>query len=273
MFFAKNWSQARQAYEMVLKKAPDNALAWNRLGFSNHNLSNYEVALQNYRTSLSYHPSTPLQTVVQTRMACIYAIRQEKDQAFNWFNQAIAAGYSNFPELETERELANLREDSRFKTAYEQTKTNAFPCVKIPEARQFDFWIGEWNVQDTKSGYPVGQSSIQLVAGDCLILENWTALGVPNNGKSMNYYDPQTRKWEQVWVGSEGGGVQKYVNGEYKDGAMRFTYETTEPDGKKVTGHFIFYNQGKNQVRQYQDKSYDNGATSQVVYDFTYIRK
>jgi hypothetical protein len=76
---------------------------------------------------------------------------------------------------------------------------------------------------------------------------------------------------EQDWIGSAGGS-QLYLNGEYKNGAMHFTYESVS-GGQKVTGNFFFYNIDENTVRQYQDMSTDGGKTYTVAYDFTYIRK
>jgi hypothetical protein len=106
-----------------------------------------------------------------------------------------------------------------------------------------------------------------------MILENWTANGSPGNGKSMNFVDAKSGKWEQVWVGSSGGGANIFVNGEYRDSAMHFDFEQTDAKGNKLVGRFIFFNQGKNQVRQLNETSADGGKTWNTVYDFTYLRK
>lgn len=45
------------------------------------------------------------------------------------------------------------------------------PCTTRPEYRQFDFWIGEWDVQ--AGGNQAGTNSVQLILGDCVIFENW----------------------------------------------------------------------------------------------------
>ena len=151
---------------------------------------------------------------------------------------------------------------------------NAFaqqPCSAEPRTHDFDFWIGDWNVYPTGGKTLVGYSSVQSISGDCAILENWTS-SKGQTGKSINYYDPSTSKWEQDWVGS-GGGVQHYLNGEYKDGAMNFTYETVDAKGQKVTGNFRFYHIGKDTVRQYQDVNNADGKTVTVSYDLTYVRK
>ena len=144
------------------------------------------------------------------------------------------------------------------------------PCSTEPRTHDFDFWIGEWDVYQTGTHSLVGHSLVQSVSGGCSLLENWNAT-TANNGKSLNYYDVNAGAWEQDWIGSAGGS-QRYLNGEYKNGAMHFTYESVS-GGQKVTGNFFFYNIDKNTVRQYQDMSTDGGKTYTVAYDFTYIRK
>ncbi len=67
--------------------------------------------------------------------------------------------------------------------------------------------------------------------------------------------------------------MQEFVNGEYKDSAMRFDFTTIDAKGNKIIGRFIFYNRGSNQVRQFNETSNDDGKTWTISYDFTYIRK
>ena len=54
---------------------------------------------------------------------------------------------------------------------------------------------------------------------------------------------------------------------------MRFEFETKDAQGNKITGRFIFYNEGPNQVRQFNETSANGGKTWTTSYDFTYIRK
>lgn len=148
----------------------------------------------------------------------------------------------------------------------------AAPCMSIAQAREFDFWVGEWDAYVTNSEKLAGHSKIEMASGGCMILENWTSVGQPFSGKSMNFVDPTTGKWKQVWVGSSGLNVTEFLNGEYREGAMRFEYETVSPAGKKQFVKFHFYNISKNEVRQLHQTSED-GTTWVTTYDFTYKRK
>jgi hypothetical protein len=141
------------------------------------------------------------------------------------------------------------------------------PCDE-PQFREFDFWVGEWDV--TSGAKKIAESSIQKIIGSCVIFENYTD---PRgfSGKSFNFYDSTLKKWRQTWV-DIGGNVSEY-SGEYKDGAMRFEGEVHRRNGQRIPYKMIIYNLGADRVRQYSENSVDGGKTWKVSYDFLYLRK
>ena len=141
------------------------------------------------------------------------------------------------------------------------------PCLTAPEHRQFDFWVGDWQVF-TPQGQLAGTNRIERVTDGCIILENWMAAG-GGSGKSFNYYDRNDGKWHQLWIGSTGGVI--HFVGEFKDGAMRYT-TTTTTNGAKVLGRMTFFPQG-DKVRQLWEQSNDEGKTWTVAFDGTYVKK
>jgi len=147
-------------------------------------------------------------------------------------------------------------------------------CANTPEHRQFDFWIGEWEVRNSEgqagAGQAVGTSSIQRIIDSCVVYENYSE-GEDFTGKSFNFYDPTLRKWRQTWVDNTAR-VSEFV-GEYKDGAMRFEGESHLPNGAKVLRHMTLFNLGPDRVRQLSEASRDGGKTWRVNYDYTYVRK
>src|SRR5664279_4219620 len=76
------------------------------------------------------------------------------------------------------------------------------PACTTAEYRQFDFWIGTWDVYqpDGKKG---GESRIEPIASNCALLENWEG-GGGFSGKSLNNYDTIDKRWHQTWVDSSG---------------------------------------------------------------------
>ena len=275
LFTNQQWTAALPLYEVSIKSGVKNAITWNRLGYCYHNAGQVDLAVKNYLISLDNKPIAGLEQVVQARLARAYSIKNDLDKSFVALNRSLALGYLNIPELETHADFANLRKDKRYEAALEAAGDNAFPCRKNAQARAFDFWLGEWDVYSTGTTTLVGKSRIDNAAGGCMVLENWTAVGgQPHNGNSMNFVDPETSKWLQVWVGSSGINnlnITRFYDGEYKDGAMRFVFDRTV-QGTKTIGRFIFYNQGPNQVRQFSEQSVDGGKTWTTNYDFTYKR-
>lgn len=64
--------------------------------------------------------------------------------------------------------------------------------------RDFDFWIGDWEVYDPNTGNKAGDNRIEKRENGCLILEHWKSIA-GGSGISMNFYDPLQQKWRQVW--------------------------------------------------------------------------
>jgi hypothetical protein len=272
LFAARDWKNAKANYEAILKDTTNNALAWNRLGFSNYNLKIYDEALKNYEKSLLQKLPAGLKPIVYSRMAKIYSIKNEKQKAYIALDSAANNGYSFLKELDTLTDFQSIRNEERFKKIREAVYKNGNPCMGDAHHREFDFWIGEWDVYQTSNMQPTGAKSlIQMISGGCAILENWESPA--SNGKSINFIDPVTNKWKQSWAGNYANGTQEFVEGEYKDGAMRYTFETAGGNGNKIIGRLIFYNQGPDQVRQFNESSADGGKTWTTNYDFTYVRK
>jgi len=140
-----------------------------------------------------------------------------------------------------------------------------------PEHRQFDFWVGDWDV--TTGGKRAGESHVERILGGCVIFENWKGAG-GGEGKSFNLYDTAHKRWQQTWVDASGGLIEFY--GELRDGNMCYTTEspTRGPDGqlRKTLGRMTFFPHGAS-VRQLWEQSMDDGKTWSVAFDGLYTRK
>lgn len=266
LYQAQKWAEAAKAYEAITKVEPSNVRAWNRLGSALQSMGKYEQAIEAYQHSAR----TGSNPVVMYNLATAYSKTNNREKAFEWLRQAVDAGYAQVGQLETDASLAVLRDDSRFKEIVAQAQRNATPCAASPEHRQFDFWIGEWNVQNPQ-GQPAGTSSIQRILGDCVIYENWTSGGGAYTGKSFNLYNSSLRKWQQFWADDKGGVLE--FAGEYKDNELRYTGESTDPKGNKIMHRLTFFNLSPGRVRQLWEQSTDNAKTWTVAFDGLYLRK
>lgn len=140
-------------------------------------------------------------------------------------------------------------------------------CEEKAEYRQLDFWVGEWVV--TSKGEKVGESRVEKLLRGCAVVENWTAVRGAS-GKSLNFYNPETKKWQQHWV-SDRGQISEFL-GELKDGALRLEGYSVLPDGSRLRRRMTLLPLpiGVRQVSEYSD---DNGKTWKVAYDFLYTQK
>jgi hypothetical protein len=69
--------------------------------------------------------------------------------------------------------------------------------------RQFDFWLGEWDVFDVGSSNREATATITAVQGGCAVREEYQGLN-GGGGESLSMYDPQTETWRQSWISNKG---------------------------------------------------------------------
>ncbi|MGH7599999.1 MAG: tetratricopeptide repeat protein, partial [bacterium] len=255
-----------KAFENITKKEPANFQAWNQLGAALLSLGKYEKAAAAYEKAVALNNGNP---IAQYNLACAYARMNGKDKAFEVLNKIVSTGFFQPEQISGDADLASLRNDPRFKELLSQAQKAARPCTASPEYRQFDFWLGEWDVQ-TASGQPAGKSSVQLILGDCVVFENWTGtFGM--NGKSFNIYNATRRQWQQTWV-NDRGNITEYT-GEFKNERMEFLIEPAGADGNKQLRRMTLFNLGPDCVRQFGEISTDGGKTWNVQFDLLYLRK
>ncbi len=120
--------------------------------------------------------------------------------------------------------------------------------------RQFDFWVGHWEVFAT-TGQKAGENIISIEENGCLLVERWRGeSGI--TGQSYNYVDLATKKWRQVWVSA--GATIDYEGGLNDDGAMFLEGEIAYPTGitANFTGKWTVEEDGsvRQHFQQYDDE-------------------
>jgi hypothetical protein len=143
------------------------------------------------------------------------------------------------------------------------------PLCSAGKFRQFDFWIGDWNV--TSDGQPAGTNSIHSIHNGCALMENWQGAGVGGiSGSSFNIYDQANDRWHQTWVDSSGTLLQ--LDGGWDKDHMVLQGKRPAADGKGVTTHRITWTPNDDgTVRQLWEASQD-GQTWTVLFDGLYLK-
>jgi hypothetical protein len=102
------------------------------------------------------------------------------------------------------------------------------PTIELDAARQFDFWLGEWDCVWHADGLEHrGTNSVYADLGGMVVVENFD--GRPSldyQGLSYSVYDRAAQRWKQTWVDSEGTYLD-FVGG-FSDGAMELRREAGE---------------------------------------------
>ena len=144
----------------------------------------------------------------------------------------------------------------------------AAPCQE-PERRQFDFWVGNWDVYPTGQEVLVARSTIEKLYGGCAVRENWKPLKGTGGG-SLNAWRPDEKGWRQTWLDSSGTRVE--FTGGWTGQAMVLTGEWVGAvtPGQPARVRMTYTRAGDGSVRQFGEASQDGGKTWAPNFDFTY---
>jgi hypothetical protein len=144
-------------------------------------------------------------------------------------------------------------------------------CV-TPETRQFDFWLGEWDVSATGSTIVVAESSITSHDQGCVMLEYWRPFRGAH-GHSINSYDTTDQKWHQTWVDATGRRTE--YAGTFHDDVMYLDNLSGPPPGapQGTRARMNYQRIDENTVRQWGE-NFDQAANEwKVSWDLTYHRR
>ena len=125
------------------------------------------------------------------------------------------------------------------------------------EHRQFDFWLGEWDVTDP-TGKALGHNKIVRADTGCWITENWRGAS-GYTGSSLNGWDSQHKLWRQFWIGSDG--IILRIEGGIRDNVMVMDGELPKEGGGVQLQRISWTPAADGSVTQKWDTSDDGGKT------------
>jgi hypothetical protein len=146
------------------------------------------------------------------------------------------------------------------------------PRCGEPERRQFDFWIGDWEVS-APDGTVAGRNRITSLFDGCALREEWEGVS-GHRGTSLNAFSPETGRWHQTWTDSSG--LTLFLEGGLQNDAMVMEGTATLPGGpapgpvrQRITWSLL--EGDRDRVRQHWEASVD-GQTWETVFDGRYRR-
>ncbi len=150
-----------------------------------------------------------------------------------------------------------------------RSATGAGSCSASVEARQLDFWVGNWTV--TYPGMPgSANSKVQLSLDKCLITESWDG-GKGHSGENFFAYSADDKKWHGMFADNEGR--VHVFEGQAMEGSADFRGTSRGDDGGTVLNRIKVARKTTNQCEQSWEKSTDNGVTWTVAFHGDYARR
>ena len=275
-FTEQHWDEAAKLFGEVVKADPKSSVGQFRLAVSLLYLKQPEAARPHFDEAekLGWPPAG-----IAYRRAAMYAQLGDMDKAFALLDDAAAKGLpATLPQVQ-DALMESMKADARFKAFLETLDRSVHPCRHDPHYRDFDFWIGEWDVrpQAVPASGPAAENIITQEYEGCVLQEHWKPGGAGSTGgggSSFNIYDVTRKMWFQTWVDSTGG-LHEYHGNLDAQGNMAFIGETPGLPGQpaRVPTKLTFFRLGPDQVRQLSEVSTDGGKTWATNYDLLYTRR
>ena len=138
------------------------------------------------------------------------------------------------------------------------------------EARQFDFWVGEWDV-NLRVRQPDGSwadqhratAHIYPILNGKAVLELWSEDRVQGiKGFSLRAYDPAAEEWA-LWLNwpQPNQGVLGRLTGAFRHGRGEFFNEFPGQDGETIRARYTFSDVGPDRLRWDDAYTRDGGQT------------
>lgn len=271
-FTQSDWAHALDAYSALAKRYPTHALSRFRVGVSLLGMGRFAEAEPELREGERLGiPAAQ----AGYRLGEVLAEEHKPDAAVAELIRSARAGmFAPISSLDADPHLASLKTHAKWNDVRDAFDAVVQPCRHDPRFREFDFWVGDWDVRPTSgpAAGPPARNTITVEDNGCVVMEHWSAPS-GSTGQSFNIYDRSIGKWRQTWVDNVGG--QHDYRGELKDGNMVFVGDTPAPNGQlgRVPTRLTFFHIGKDSVRQFSEVSNDGGRTWTTSYDLMYVRR
>ena len=137
------------------------------------------------------------------------------------------------------------------------------PCTDGAH-RQFDFWIGDWDVFDVeRPTVIVAHARVELILNGCVLHEVYEGVG-GHKGESFSIYDGTRDTWHQTWVNDQG--YLLTIEGRLHGEAMILQGVDQLPDGKprQVRGEWRTEQHGLREVAPADERDADRLEVSKA---------
>lgn len=136
----------------------------------------------------------------------------------------------------------------------------------LPEYRQFDFWIGDWDVFEPDSSTSTAHVRVDRILGGCVLREHYED-NTGTVGESFTTYDIGRKLWHQTWVTNRGRLLT--IEGSAQGGAMLLAGSYYRDNGQEIRVRGTWAPMGSN-VRESAVTSSDAGKNWKPWFDLSF---
>jgi hypothetical protein len=147
---------------------------------------------------------------------------------------------------------------------------DALPCTASAEARQLDYWLGDWAVASPGMAGK-GHSTVHLSLDKCLMIESWGSDTSNHDGENTLAYNAEDKSWYGLFVDNHGR--VHMMKGRVAPSAAEFEGPAQDENGAEVLKRVKVVRVNADNVEQIWEKSADNGATWTTEFRMEYLRK
>lgn len=273
-----DWEKAIGAYELITVAQPQNAQAWQLLGYVVHGSGDWDRAIGLHKKAATFSGQ---EGISYYNMACVESLRGNIPEAYAALDQAFAVGYGNFQQIQNDPDFSNLKADSEF-ASYIAAKKNPKGIAKIKkkdkskaveldskalvypqDKRAFDFLIGDWDIYS--NGQNTGKASYEFDLNKQVIV-----MRRPNYAMATFTYVEKENLWRETWMSTQGH--HDILEGGFEDGVLTVHQPLLRDQPGKI-GRQSFQNIDADSFEVHWEISADGGKTYQLMWLGNYKRR
>lgn len=118
----QDWDAAVAGYRKLTELDAKDEDAWFKLGYSLHGAKKLDEALPIHMKAAAFPRYA---AVASYNVACVYSLKGDKDQAFEWLDKAVAAGWDRVEAMDGDPDMDPIRKDARYEKVLAKMKSGA----------------------------------------------------------------------------------------------------------------------------------------------------
>ena len=149
-------------------------------------------------------------------------------------------------------------------------------CTSL-EARQFDFWLGDWDLTwpaeqtgGAEGEIASGKNHITQLFGDCAIEERFSTNDGSFQGRSFSVFDTLAGTWKQTWVDNTGGYLS--FTGDFNGEQMELRTEPVARNSETIVQRMVFSDIEADSLSWTWQGSRDGGRSWNDLWNIAYRR-